>query len=67
MNSNAKHIMKYGKVIPLNDVIDRVNRITRENVNLLAKNILDETSCSVALVGNLDKKVVKGIEERWNQ
>ncbi|HAB61470.1 MAG TPA: hypothetical protein DCE48_12400, partial [Lachnospiraceae bacterium] len=65
MDSNAKHIMKYGKIIPLNDVIERVNTITRENVNTLAKDILDETSCSIALVGNLDKKIVKGIEQRW--
>ncbi len=65
MDSNAKHIMKYGKIIPLNDVIERVNTITRENVNALAKDILDETSCSIALVGNLDKKIVKGIEQRW--
>lgn len=67
MNSNAKHIMKYGKIIPLNDVIERVNAINRDNVNSLAKNILDETSCSISLVGNLDEKIVKGIEERWNR
>jgi predicted Zn-dependent peptidase len=67
MNSNAKHIMKYGKVIPLNDVIERVNLITRDNVNSLANTILDETSCSIALVGNLDERIVKGIEERWKQ
>lgn len=67
MNSNAKHIMKYGKIIPLNDVIERVNLITRDNVNTLAKNILDVNSCSIALVGNLDERIVKGIEEKWKQ
>lgn len=67
MNSNAKHIMKYGKVIPLNEVIERVNLITRDKVNSLANTILDETSCSIALVGNLDEKIVKGIEQRWNR
>ncbi|WP_167956617.1 M16 family metallopeptidase [Anaerosporobacter faecicola] len=67
MNSNAKHIMKYGMIHPLNDIIGRVNKVTKESVDQLANKILDESVCSVALVGNLDQKIVKGIESRWNQ
>lgn len=65
MNSNARHIMKHGRVIPLNDVINRVNAISKDKVDALAKEILVNDASSIALVGNLNKKIVKGIEERW--
>ncbi|WP_310604721.1 M16 family metallopeptidase [Anaerosporobacter sp.] len=67
MNSNAKHVMRYGCISTLEEVIGRVNAITKDSVNLLARDILDESLCSIALVGNLDKKIVKGIEERWKR
>lgn len=67
MNSNAKSILKHGKITPLAEVIERVNCITKHDIDTLANEILNQDKCSIALVGNLNKKIVKGIEERWRR
>lgn len=67
MNSNAKSILKHGRITPLAEVIERVNCITKHDIDTLANEILNQDKCSIALVGNLNKKIVKGIEERWRR
>lgn len=67
MNSNAKSLLKFGTTKGLNELITRVHKITKEGVDSLAQEVLKPENASIALVGNLEKSVVKGIRERWSK
>jgi Predicted Zn-dependent peptidases len=53
MNSNGKSILFRDSITPLEEIIDRVNAVTEEEVIDFAKNYLVEEKCSFSLVGNL--------------
>ncbi|MFV0343727.1 MAG: M16 family metallopeptidase [Anaerocolumna sp.] len=54
MNSNGKSILFRGTIIPLEEIIHRINQVTLKQVKDLANQYLNKESCSISLVGNLE-------------
>lgn len=54
MNSNGKSILFRGKIIPLEETLDKINQVTLEQVKEFANKYLNKENCSISLVGNLD-------------
>lgn len=59
MNSNAKAIMIRGYVIPMEETIERLNRVTKEEIIAFAKKYLKPQKASISLVGNLEEVDIK--------
>lgn len=54
MNSNGKAILLKNYIIPLDETIDKVSKVTREEVMDFARKYLKKEKCSLSLVGNLE-------------
>lgn len=55
MNSNAKSLLQFGEIITLEEVIDKVNKISKEDcVNYMAK-YFDKARTGIGIVGNVEK------------
>jgi predicted Zn-dependent peptidase len=57
MSRMAKSYMYHGRVIPLNELITRIDAVTPEAVHELANQILRTESCLVTVLG--PKKTLK--------
>lgn len=66
MNSNGKSIMNRGAITPLDETIERVNQITREDIINYLNKYYDTSRCSISLVGNLNEVNVERITGQWN-
>ncbi|QHQ62150.1 insulinase family protein [Anaerocolumna sedimenticola] len=54
MNSNGKSILLKNYIIPLEETIDKVNEVTKDEIMDFAKKYLVKENCSISLVGNLE-------------
>lgn len=64
MNSNAKAIITRGYIISVQDIIDSLNAVTKEQVLEFANHYFDRSKASIALVGNLESVNVKRVKEK---
>lgn len=60
MNSNAKELFLFGEVIPLQETISMVNKVSREDIMNAMQSYFLTDKLGIALVGNFDKK------QEWN-
>lgn len=63
MSSNAKAMMCRGFVIPMQEILDRLNAVSVDDVVQFAKNYLRREHASISLVGNLEDVDVNKIKE----
>ena len=61
MNSNGKAMLFRGYVIPLEEIIEKVNSVTIDQVREFAVKYLKKESISISLVGNLEGVDLKGL------
>ncbi len=54
MNSNGKAMLFRGYIIPLEEIIEKVNAVTREEIKQFAAKYLVKENVSISLVGNLE-------------
>ncbi|SHO53531.1 M16 family metallopeptidase [Anaerocolumna xylanovorans] len=54
MNSNGKAMLFRGYIIPLEEIIEKVNDVTGETVKEFAVKYLNKENVSISLVGNLE-------------
>lgn len=62
MNSNGKALLNRGRLMPIEELIEGINRVSRTNIIDFANQYLNPTTASVSLVGNLkdvDKKILE--------
>lgn len=55
MSSNVKAIMTRGYIIPMEEILDELNKVTTEDVIAFAKKYLVKEKASVSFVGNLEE------------
>ncbi|BCN31456.1 M16 family metallopeptidase [Anaeromicropila herbilytica] len=66
MNGNGKSMMNRGRVILLDETIERVNAVTRDDIIRYLNQYYNSNMCSISLVGNLDEINLERIKEKWN-
>lgn len=64
MEHNAKSLLMHGRVIPLEETIERLSKVTAEEIRLFAEQYLNMEKCSICLVGDVGKSAAK-LKERW--
>lgn len=57
MNSNAKELWLFGRIVPLMDTISKVNQVSRDDIMEAVNAYFSVKKLGVALVGNLDERV----------
>ncbi|MBE5963080.1 MAG: insulinase family protein [Lachnospiraceae bacterium] len=65
MNANAKSVMSEERVTPLDEVLEKVEAVTCENVMEFARKTLDIRNCSVCVVGPKDSEAFAKIKRAW--
>lgn len=68
MNSNAKSILQFGEIIPIETMIEKVNLISKEDCIRYMKQYFSKDKVSIGLVGNVNEiKNIELIKEKlWN-
>jgi predicted Zn-dependent peptidase len=66
MNSNGKSMMNRNKIISLDETIERLNKITKEEIKEFLNRYYKASNCSISLVGNLNEIKLERIKEKWN-
>lgn len=61
MNANGKSMINRNRIVPLEEMIDGINAVTREEVKAFADRYFDLSKCSLSLVGNLKDVDVKSL------
>lgn len=54
MNSNGKSILFKDYITPLDEIINKVNEVTADEILAFANQYLKKETCSLSLVGNMD-------------
>lgn len=67
MNSNAKSLMIRGQIKTLDEALDGIKKVTLEDINLFAKQILDMEKLSICLVGPKNGNSFTNIKHKWIQ
>ncbi|SNX55466.1 pitrilysin family protein [Thermoanaerobacterium sp. RBIITD] len=58
MSGLGKSMLLLGKVYTLDDILNKINAITNEEVNSLAKNLFQIEKLSISLVGKINEKKI---------
>lgn len=66
MSSNVKAIMTRGYIIPMEEILDELNKVTTEDVIAFAKKYLVKEKASVSFVGNLEEIDLNSILKDMN-
>jgi len=64
MNSNAKAIITRGYIISVQEIIDSLNSVTREDVLKFVNKYFHRNQASIALVGNVESVNIKSIRKK---
>lgn len=64
MEHNAKSISMHGRLIPLEETLEKLSKVTPKDIQEFAKQYLDITKCSICLVGDV-KDEAGHIKEKW--
>ncbi|WP_066720531.1 M16 family metallopeptidase [Clostridium sp. Marseille-P299] len=67
MNSNAKSLMIRGRIRTLDEALEGLKKVTLEDINLFAKQILDMEKLSICLVGPKTGNSFTRIKKKWLQ
>lgn len=62
MNSNGKSMMNRGRIVPMEELIDGIEKVTLSDITSFANNYLDMKNASISLVGNLKEVDLKTLE-----
>lgn len=62
MNSNGKSMLNRGKIIPLEQLIEEIEKVNLEDIKVFANRYFDMMNCSISLVGNLKEINMKALE-----
>lgn len=55
MNSNAKSILQFGTIVTLEEVIEKVNKVSREDCIRYMEEYFKSENTGIGIVGNVDK------------
>lgn len=64
MEHNAKSLLMHGRVVPLEETLNRLSQVTAADIRSFAEQYLDMNSCSICLVGDTKDAAVK-IKDLW--
>ncbi len=64
MSRIGKSMLMYGKIVPVEKVVEKVLAVTPEEVNNLAQNILNHKSLSMAAIGSKD--ILSQVEQEFS-
>jgi len=53
MNANGKSVMSFGRLVSIDELIDKINKVTLEDVINFANKYLDVSNASMSLIGNI--------------
>jgi len=67
MNSNAKELQLFGRIIPLQDTLSLVNQVTQDDIMQAMNHYFNVEKMGVALVGNLNEIKPELMELEWIQ
>ena len=62
MNSNGKALLNRGRLMPIEELMEGINRVSRDNIIGFANQYLNPAMASVSLVGNLKDVDLKILE-----
>ncbi len=66
MDANAKSYMAFGKIEEMDETLDKLSRVTKEDVDQCIIKYLDFSKSSVALMGKISKKQSRELEKIWD-
>ncbi len=58
----AKSLMYYGRIVPVQEVIGRIEAVTQEDTQAFAQEIFTEKNCALVVLGPADGYTVDGID-----
>lgn len=64
MNTNGKAMLNRGRIAPMEELVEGINRVTVEDVKIFAKDYLNLSQCSIAMVGNMSELDMKELQLR---
>lgn len=64
MEHNAKSILMHGRLVPLEETLEKLSKVTPEEILEFAKEHFDLSKCSICLVGDC-KDEAGHIKEKW--
>lgn len=67
MNSNGKTYLGRGRVVPIEETIDGLVKVTLNDVNSFLQNYFHPEKCSISLVGNLADVDMDLMKKTWEQ
>ena len=65
MNSNGKAMLCRGKIISLDETVNRLNAVSKEDISNFLQHFFVTNQCSVSLVGNTIHKEIVDFENKW--
>lgn len=64
MEQNAKAMMQHGRVIPLEETLEKMSKVTPEDIREYARKFLNIKNCSMCLVGDISEDT-KALKKQW--
>lgn len=64
MNSNGKSMLNRGRITPMEDLVEGINRVSLKELKEFANRYLDLSRCSYSLVGNMKEIDLKALDLR---
>ena len=64
MEQNAKSLLMHGRVVPLEETIEKLSKVTAEDMQKFAKEYLNIEQCSICLVGEISKEAER-VKKHW--
>ena len=64
MNSNGKSMLNRGRITPMEDLVEGINRVSLKELKEFANRYLDLSRCSYSLVGNMKEIDLKVLDLR---
>lgn len=64
MEQNAKSLLMHGRVVPLEETIEKLSKVTAEDMQKFAKEYLNMDKCSICLVGEISGEANE-VKKHW--
>ena len=62
MNANGKSMLNRGRVVAMEEILDGINRVSREHIFEFANQYFNLNNASISLVGNMDNIDINALE-----
>lgn len=67
MNSNGKSVLNRGEITSVDESINKINAVSREEIHFFMNKYFDPDTASLSLVGNIDHPKVSITEKSWQK